>query len=173
MGRRAKALGLVAGLALLLTAAALAAKPKSTPAPIVSRLYVQNVNLSPKPHGEPGASGTVTICLNPATGAVAYNFTALTLADTPKKGQIRRGAAGSPLVTFGAPGMIDPNVGEVEWNDSVPATAAVVAQLSKTPSGFYVVVTTRAHSSGALTGRLAGWKKVSSDSDAASECAFS
>jgi hypothetical protein len=173
MGRRTEALGLVAGLALMLTAASLAATPKGTPSPVVSRLYVQNVNLSPKPQGEPGASGAVTICLNPTTSAVAYNFTALTLADTPKKGQIRRGTAGSTVVTFGAPGLIDPNVGEVEWNDSVLATAAVVSQLSKAPSGFYVVVTTRAHSSGALTGRLAGWKKVSSDSDAASECAFS
>jgi hypothetical protein len=157
MGRRTEALGLVAGLALLLSAASLAAQPKGTPSPVVTRLYVQNVNLSPKPHGEPGATGAVTICLNPATSAVAYNFTALTLADKPNKGQIRLGTAGSPVVTFGAPGLIDPNVGEVEWNDSVPATASVVTKLSKSPSGYYVVVTTRAHSSGALTGRLAGW----------------
>ena len=41
------------------------------------------------------------------------------------------------------------------------------------PRGFYVTVNTRAYPNGALRGRLAAWEKVSSDSDAAVECAFS
>jgi CHRD domain len=171
MGRRAVALGLTLGLSLAVAGGALAATASPVP-----RLYVQSVTLSPRtgsPHGEGGAGGAVTVCLDPSSNAVAYNFTALTLADKPTKGQIRRGTAGTPVVTFGAPGLIDPNVGEVEWNDSMPSTASVVSQLAKTPTGFYVTVNTRAYPNGALRARLAGWKRVSSDSDAASECAFS
>ena len=137
--------------------------------------WVQSVTLTPKgsPHGEGGASGGVTICLDSLQSLVAYNFTALTLADAPKKGQIRHGSGGTAVVTFGAPGMIDPTVGEVEWNDSTTASASAVSQLASKPGGYYVVVTTRAYPNGALRGRLGGWKKVATDSDAASECAFS
>src|SRR5262249_13771802 len=97
---------------------------------------------------------------------------ALTLADNPTKGQIRRGTAGTVVVAFGAPGLIDASVGEVEWNDSTPAGASTVSQLAKSPRGFYVTVTTRSHSGGALFGRLGGWKKVGPDPTAAAECAF-
>ena len=173
MGRRAEAFGLVAGLALLLTAAAAAAKPRAPGKAVASRYYVQTVTLSARPHGEAGASGAVTVCVDPSSDTVAYNFTALTLADTPTRGQIRRGTAGATAVAFAAPGMIDASVGEVEWNDATQATAAVVSQLTDAPREFYVTVSTRSHSKGALFGRLTGWKKVSSDSEAASECAFS
>jgi hypothetical protein len=176
MGRRAEATGLAVGLALAVTGGALAAKPQPAVRPAAVRIYVQTVPLSPRtgsPHGESGANGAVTVCVDPSSNVVAYNFTALTLADSPTKGQIRRGATGPAVVTFGTPGMIDPSVGEVEWNDAAPSTAAVVSQLAGSPNGFYVTVNTRAYPNGALRGRLAGWKKVSSDSDAASECAFS
>jgi hypothetical protein len=171
MGRRAAVLGLIPGLSLVIAGGSLAATPAGS-----ARLYVQSVALSPhtgSPHGEGDAGGAVTVCLDPSSNAVAYNFTALTLADKPTKSQIRHGTAGASVVTFAAPGLIDPNVGEVEWNDSTPSTASIVSQLAKTPRGFYVTVHTRAYPNGALRGRLAGWKKVSSDSDAAAECAFS
>ena len=176
MGRRVEGIGLAVGLVLALTGSALAAKPQAPAKSASVHLYVQDVALSPRigsPHGEAGASGAVTVCLDPSTNNVAYNFTALTLADKPTKGQIRLGTAGQAAVTFGAPGMIDPTVGEVEWNDSTPSTAAVVSKLAGSPRGFYVTVNTRAYPNGALRGRLAGWKKVGSDSDAAVECAFS
>jgi hypothetical protein len=168
MGGRLCVLGALAVAALALGCAALGATP-------AGRYYIQSVTLTPKgsPHGEGGASGAVTICLNPSQNAVAYNFTALTLADAPKKGQIRQGSAGSAVVTFGAPGMIDPTVGEVEWNDSTTANASAMSQLASKPGGYFVVVTTRAYPNGALRGKLGGWKKVATDSDAASECAFS
>jgi hypothetical protein len=175
MGRRAEGIGLAVGLAFALAGGALAAKPQAPVKPAGVRVYVQSVPLSPRtgsPHGEAGASGMITVCLDPSTNSVAYNFTALTLADKPTKGQIRLGTGGKAAVTFGAPGMIDPNVGEVEWNDTTPSTAAVVSKLSSSPAGFYVTVITRAYPNGALRGRLAAWKKVSSDSDAAVECAF-
>jgi hypothetical protein len=174
MGRRVEGIVLAVGLALAVAGGALAAKPQ--PKPVVVRVYVQNVSLSPRtgsPHGEAGASGAITVCLDPSSNSVAYNFTALTLADNPTKGQIRLGAAGTPAVTFGTPGLIDPTVGEVEWNDTTPSTAAVVSKLASSPRGFFVTVNTRAYPNGALRGRLAGWRKVSSDSDAAAECAFS
>ena len=175
MRRRAEGIGLAVGLSLAVAGGALAAKPQAPAKPAAVRVYVQNVPLSPRtgaPHGEAGASGAITVCLDPSSNSVAYNFTALTLADNPTKGQIRQGAAGKPAVTFGTPGLIDPNVGEVEWNDTTPSTAAVVSKLAGSPAGFYVTVSTRAYPNGALRGRLAGWKKVSSDSDAAGECAF-
>ena len=174
MGRRVEGIGLAVGLALVVAGGALAARP--LPKPVAVRVYVQNVPLSPRtgaPHGEAGASGAITVCLAPSSNSIAYNFTALTLADTPTKGQIRLGAAGKPAVTFGTPGLIDPNVGEVEWNDTAPSTAAVVSKLASSPHGFFVTVNTRAYPNGALRGRLAGWRKVSSDSDAAAECTFS
>ena len=162
--------------ALAFAGTALAAKPKASAQPVASRVYVQSVPLSPHtgaPHGEAGASGAVTVCLDPSSGAVAYNFTALMLADKPTRAQIREGTAGGSVVTFGAPGMIDATMGEIEWNDSMPAKAAVVSRLASSPHGYYVTVNTRAFPNGALRGRLTGWKKVSSDSSAASECAFS
>jgi hypothetical protein len=172
MGRRVEGIGLAVCLALVVAGGALAARPQ----PVAVRVYVQNVPLSPRtgaPHGEAGASGAITVCLDPSSNSVAYNFTALMLADNPTKGQIRQGAAGKPAVTFGTPGLIDPNVGEVEWNDTTPSTAAVVSKLASSPHGFFVTVNTRAYPNGALRGRLAEWRKVSSDSDAAAECAFS
>jgi hypothetical protein len=172
MGRRVEGIGLAVGLALVVAGGALAGKPQPKPV----RIYVQNVLLSPRtgaPRGEAGGSGAITVCLDPSSNSVAYNFTALTLADNPTKGQIRQGATGKPAVTFGAPGLIDPNVGEVEWNDTTPSTAAVVSKLASLPQGFFVTVNTRAYPNGALRGPLAGWRKVSSDSDAAVECAFS
>jgi CHRD domain len=176
MGRRVEGTGLAVGLALAAAGSVLAAKPQAPVKPAAVRVYVQAVPLSPhtgSPHGEAGASGAVTVCLDPSSNSVAYNFTALTLAGNPTKGQIRLGTGGKAVVTFGAPGLIDPNVGEVEWNDTTPSIAAVVSKLATSPRGFYVTVTTRAYPNGALRGRLAGWKKVSSDSDAAAECAFS
>lgn len=171
MKGRARALEVLVAVApaFALTGVAVA----TTAAP--SRIYIQQVTLSSRlgmPHGEPGAMGAVTICLDPSRNTVAYNFTALTLADHPTKGQIRRGAAGTAVVAFGAAGLIDPTVGEVEWNDSSTVTASVASQLAKAPHGFYVTVNTRSFSKGALRGRLGGWKKVSADSDATSECAF-
>jgi hypothetical protein len=78
-----------------------------------------------------------------------------------------------PRSSFGAPGMIDPSIGEVEWDDSTPAGASAVSQLATSPRGFDVSVNTRAFSKGAPSGQLAGWQKVASGSEAASECAFS
>jgi CHRD domain len=176
MGRRGEGIGLAVGLALALAGSALAAKPQPPAKAASFRVLVQDIPLSPRtgsPHGEAGASGAVTVCLDPSSNSVAYNFTALTLADNPTKGQIRQGTAGKAAVTFGAPGLIDPTVGEVEWNDTSPSSAAVVTKLASSPHGFYVTVNTRAYPNGALRGRLTGWKKVSSDSDAAAECAFS
>jgi hypothetical protein len=175
MGRRVEGIVLAVGLVLVVAGSALAAKPKAPAKPVAVRLYVQTVPLSPRtgsPHGEAGASGAITICLDPSSNSVAYNFTALMLADTPTKGQIRLGPVGKVVVTFGAPGMIDSSMGEVEWNDTTPSTAAVVSRLAKSPHGFFVTVNTRAYPNGAVRGRLTGWKQVSADSDAASECAF-
>ena len=175
MGRRVQGIGLAVGLAFALAGSALAAKPQAPVKPATVRVYVQSVPLSPRtgsPHGEAGASGAITVCLDPSSNSVAYNFTALTLADKPTKGQIRLGTAGKAAVMFGAPGLIDPTMGEVEWNDTTPSTSAVVSKLAGSPGGFYITVSTRAYPNGALRGRLAGWKKVSSDSDAAVECAF-
>ena len=167
MGARAQTLGLACALAFSLAGVSLAAGPAA------GRVYVQDVTLSPRtgsPHGEAGTSGAVTVCLDPARNVVSYNFTALSLPDRPTKGQIRKGTTGTASVTFGAPGLIDPTMGEVEWNDATTSTASVVSRLASAPSGYYVTVVTRAYPNGALRGRLGRWKKVASDADAASEC---
>ena len=170
--RRSRALPVVllavviAGLSL----AALAAAAK------VDRVYVQQIVLkgkNEKPHGELDASGTMTLCLDKGRSVISFNFDELTVNGQPTAAHIHRGAPGvsGPVVyPFGPPGLIDPSIGEVEWSDSAPATAALIAALIAKPNAYYVDVHTKAYKNGAIRGQLGRWKLMGADAQGALEC---
>ena len=167
-------------LALVAIVPALAATfgpPASkSPPTSVEHVYTQHVLLTgqaEKPRGELDGSGGVTICINKDTNTVSFNFDALLVRGQPTVAHIEKGAvgvAGPVAVGFTQPGMIDPTIGEIEWNDTVPASASTVTALIGTPKNFYVNVHTKAYPSGAVRGQLAGWKKLTLQEGVADEC---
>ncbi len=126
-----------------------------------------------KPHGEMDASGTITLCVYKSRGVIAFNFDDLTVNGQPTAGHIHKGAPGvsGPVVfPFGAPGLIDPSMGEVEWADTAPASPALIAALISKPTAYYVNVHTKLYKNGAIRGQLGHWKLMSVDAQGALEC---
>ncbi len=140
------------------------------------RVYVQQIVLTgknEKPHGELDASGTITLCLSKGRNVISFNFDELTVNGQPTAGHIHKGASGvsGPVVfPFGAPGLIDPSMGEVEWSDSAPASAALIAALIAKPNAYYVNVHTKMYKNGAIRGQLGRWKLMNADAQGALEC---
>jgi len=147
-----------------------------SPPKTVEHVYSQHVLLTgqaEKPRGELDGSGGVTICIDKETNSVSFNFDALMVRGQPTFAHIEKGAVGvsGPLaVGFTQPGMIDPTIGEIEWNDTVPASASTISALISTPANFYVNVHTKAYPRGAVRGQLAGWKKLTLQEGVADEC---
>ncbi len=160
-------LALVVG-SLVLAAAAMSASSE--------RVYVQQIVLkgkNEKPHGEMDASGTVTLCLYKSRNVIAFNFDELTVNGQPTAGRVEKGAPGvsGPVAfAFGAPGLIDPSMGEVEWADTAPAAPALIAALVAKPTTYYVNVHTKLYKNGAIRGQLGHWKLMSVDAQGALEC---
>ena len=160
-------LALVVG-SLVLAAAAMSASS--------DRVYVQQIVLNgknEKPHGEMDASGTITLCVDKSRNVIAFNFDELTVNGQPTGGHIHKGAPGvsGPVVfPFGAPGLIDPSTGEVEWADTAPAAPALIAALIAKPTAYYVNVHTEAYRTAAIRGQLGKWKLMNVDAQGALEC---
>ena len=173
MGRRFSRVLPAALLALVVGSLALAAAAMSASS---DRVYVQQIVLkgkNEKPHGELDASGTITLCLSKSRNVIAFNFDELTVNGQPTAGRIEKGAPGvSGPVTFafGAPGLIDPSMGEVEWADTAPAAPALIAALIAKPTAYYVNVHTKQYKNGAIRGQLGRWKLMGVDAQGALEC---
>jgi hypothetical protein len=161
---------------LLALAVGLAAFAATARAAAPDRVYVQQIVLkgkNEKPHGELDSSGTLTLCLNKSRNVISFNFDELTVNGQPTVGQIEKGApgvSGPSAFRFGAPGLIDPSMGEVEWADTAPGAASLIAALIAKPSAYYVNVHTKMFRNGAIRGQLGKWKLMSVDAQGALEC---
>ena len=165
--------GLAAALCLAALAALLAAAAYGAPKP---RLYVAHVELTgkaEKPRGQPGGTGSVSICIDPATSSISFGFDALFLPEAPTAGHIHRGApgvAGPVVFPFEKPGPIDINVGDVQWLGTAKAGKTAIAGLIASPTKYYVNVHTKKFPGGAVRGQLGPWKRLTADDPAAAAC---
>jgi hypothetical protein len=101
--------------------------------------------------GDPNGSGTATIRANHGQGQVCFRISVSNLTLPATAAHIHRGAAGQanpPVVTLTAPDATGASSG------CVSASRALVKEILKNPSGFYVNVHTSDFPDGAVRGQL-------------------
>ncbi len=100
------------------------------------------------PPGDPDGTGFASVTLNPGQGTVCFNITVENIA-TATLAHIHRGdstVAGPPVVNF--------NVPVNGLSGCVSADAALIKEIMKNPSDFYVNVHNADFPSGAVRGQL-------------------
>jgi CHRD domain len=105
------------------------------------------------PAGDPVATGTATIRLRAGQGQVCFRIEVENLSEPAAAAHIHRGAAGvvgGIVVGLRAPGA------NGESSGCVTAARALVPQILRSPSGFYVNVHTASFPGGAVRGQLGG-----------------
>jgi hypothetical protein len=103
------------------------------------------------PTGDLDATGTVTVTLNRGTGEVCWDIAVAGLALPATAAHIHPGAAGAvgaPIITLGAPGADGTSTG------CTTADRALVKDIAKNPSEYYVNVHNVDFPAGAARGQL-------------------
>ena len=100
---------------------------------------------------EPNATGTAVVRVRPDAGMVCYRLHAANVTLPTVAAHIHKGAAGTNgpvVVPFTAPGA--------DGNSSgcAPADAALIADITANPAGYYVNVHTKEHPAGAIRNQL-------------------
>jgi hypothetical protein len=113
------------------------------------------------PPGDPDATGTALIRLNPAEGLVCFKLV-VTNADPLSAAHIHRGPAGQagpvviPLATP-TPTASDANVQQAKG--CVSADVALIREIASDPAAFYVNVHNKAFPAGVVRGQLVKLKE--------------
>jgi hypothetical protein len=103
------------------------------------------------PTGDLDATGTATVTLNRGTGEVCWDISVAGMTLPATAAHIHPGAAGdvgSPIITLGAPGADGTSAG------CTTADRALVKEIAKNPSDYYVNVHNVDFPAGAARGQL-------------------
>ena len=99
--------------------------------------------------GDPDATGSVTLRINPANRQVCYDFRLSGLSE-PVMAHIHRG----PPLRNGPPVIILFTGANSQLDDCVASTRSQLSEIVDNPSNFYVSIDTAEYPDGALRGQL-------------------